>query len=89
MNQVSVNYFISNICSPFILGDEKPCIIRSFHSSALLKKSTPPVRNAYIPPWLVLNPKGTNLVWAATVRWAESGGGTMRVETTFLWMSDL
>jgi len=48
------------------------------------------MRNIYIPPHTVLNPKGIRRAWAAIwcAGW-EAGVGTMRVETTFLWMSDL
>ena len=52
------------------------------------------MRNALYSPFVSrLNPKRRWLVWATYliwwVRWAESGGfDTVRVETTFLWMSE-
>ena len=62
--------------------------IRSFHSSV---KSTPPMQNALYSPLIRLNPhnidwRGPPSIWCAE---RKAGVDTMRVEMTFLWMSDL
>jgi hypothetical protein len=70
------------------MSDEKRYIIRSFHSSVLYEYS--PSAERFIFPLAVLNPKDTCKCGPPS-RCAERKAGvdTMRVETTFLWMSDL
>lgn len=45
------------------------------------------MQNIHLPPRIMLNPKGMQRAWAAiwSARW-EAAVGTMRAETTFLWM---
>jgi len=88
------NYLVDNSIYLFTthIGDEN---LPSFAVSTLVSshwESTPPMRNALIFSLVTLNPKDVDkrgppfqMTWCAE-RKAEVD--TMRVETTFLWMSD-